>query len=65
MTITVRPQLEKRLRARAEAEGLIVGAYVEPLVRAEQQAQDVDDQAYYLATQANPELGRSVYGRFA
>jgi len=27
--------------------------------------QDLDDQAYYLATQANPEVGHSVYGRFA
>jgi plasmid stabilization system protein ParE len=27
--------------------------------------QDLDDQAYYLATQANPEVAHSVYGRFA
>jgi len=40
MTITIHPQLEMRLRARAEAEGLTVEAYVERLVRAEQQAED-------------------------
>ncbi|MGD0008583.1 MAG: type II toxin-antitoxin system ParD family antitoxin [Terriglobia bacterium] len=40
MTITIHSQLEKRLRARAEAEGLTVEAYVERLVRAEQQAED-------------------------
>jgi hypothetical protein len=40
MTITIHPQLEGRLRARAEAEGLTVEAYVERLVRAEQQAED-------------------------
>ena len=40
MTITIHPQLEKRLRARAEAEGLTVEAYVERLVRAEQQVED-------------------------
>ena len=40
MTITIHAQLEKRLRARAEAEGLTVEAYVERLVRAEQQAED-------------------------
>jgi hypothetical protein len=36
MTITIHPQLEERLRARAEAEGLTIEAYVERLVRAEQ-----------------------------
>ncbi len=40
MTITIHPQLERRLRVRAEAEGLTVEAYVERLVRAEQQAED-------------------------
>ena len=40
MTITIHAQLEKRLRARAEAEGLTVEPYVERLVRAEQQADD-------------------------
>jgi hypothetical protein len=40
MTITIHPQLEKSLRARAEAEGLTVEAYVERLVRAEQQTED-------------------------
>ena len=40
MTIAIHPDLEIRLRARAEAEGLTVEAYVERLVRAEQQAED-------------------------
>jgi hypothetical protein len=40
MTITIYPQLGTRLRARAEAEGLTVDAYVERLIRAEQQAED-------------------------
>jgi hypothetical protein len=40
MTITIPPQLEVRLRARAEAEGLTIEAYVERLVRAEQRAED-------------------------
>ncbi len=40
MSITIHPELETRLRARAEAEGLTVEAYVERLVRADQQADD-------------------------
>jgi hypothetical protein len=40
MSITIRPELETRLRARAEAEGLTIEAYVERLVRADQQAED-------------------------
>jgi hypothetical protein len=40
MTIIIQPELEMRLRARAEADGLMVEAYVERLVRAEQQAED-------------------------
>jgi hypothetical protein len=40
MTITIPPKLEMRLRARAEAEGITVEAYVERLVRAEQQTED-------------------------
>ena len=40
MTIDIHPELEVRLRARAEAEGLTVEAYVERLLRAEQQAED-------------------------
>jgi len=40
MSITVHPELEIRLRARAEAEGLTVEAYLERLVRAEQSARD-------------------------
>ena len=40
MNITIQPEFEMRLRARAEAEGITVEAYVERLVRAEQQAED-------------------------
>jgi hypothetical protein len=40
MTIAIHPELEVRLRSRAEAEGLTVEAYVERLLRAEQQAED-------------------------
>lgn len=40
MSITIHPELETRLRARAAAEGLSIEAYVERLVRADQQAED-------------------------
>ncbi len=40
MSITIHPELETRLRARAEAEGVTVEAYVERLLRADQQAED-------------------------
>jgi hypothetical protein len=40
MTISIHPELELRLRARAESEGLTIEAYVERLVHAEQQAED-------------------------
>lgn len=40
MTISIRPELEGRVRARAEAEGLTVEAYVERLVRSDQRAED-------------------------
>lgn len=40
MSITIPPDLEARLRARAQAEGLSIDAYVERLVRADQQAED-------------------------
>ena len=40
MNITIPHEIEMRLRARAEAEGISVDAYVERLVRAEQQAED-------------------------
>jgi len=40
MNITLQPDLEMRVRARAEIEGITVEAYVERLVRAEQQAED-------------------------
>lgn len=40
MSITLDPELERRLRARAEAEGLTAEAYVERLLRADQQSED-------------------------
>jgi len=40
MSITIHPELETKLRARAQAEGLTVEAYLERLVRAEQSAED-------------------------
>jgi len=40
MSISVDPELETKLRARAQAEGLTVEAYLERLVRAEQSAED-------------------------
>jgi len=43
MSITVRPELERAIRARAEAEGLSVEAYVEQLVRADQRSDEGPD----------------------
>ena len=40
MTITIDPKLEERLKARAEAAGLTVEAYVERLLSADQAAED-------------------------
>ena len=40
MSISIHPELETKLRARALAEGLTVEAYLERLVRAEQSAED-------------------------
>jgi uncharacterized protein YoaH (UPF0181 family) len=40
MTITIDPKVEARLRARADAEGLSVTAYVERLVNADQSAEE-------------------------
>ena len=39
MSITIHPELEAKLRARAEAEGITVEAYIERLLRADQQAE--------------------------
>jgi uncharacterized protein YoaH (UPF0181 family) len=38
MTITIDPKVEKRLRERAEAEGLTIAAYIERLVDLDQSA---------------------------
>jgi len=40
MSITIHPEQEARLRARAEAAGLTPEAYVERLLRADQEADD-------------------------
>jgi hypothetical protein len=37
MSIPIHPELETKIRARAEAEGLSIEAYLERLVRADQQ----------------------------
>jgi hypothetical protein len=39
MPITIHPELEARLRARAETEGLSVEAYVERIARDDEQAE--------------------------
>jgi hypothetical protein len=40
MSITIHPELEARLRARANAEGLTVEEYIERIARDDQQAAD-------------------------
>ena len=40
MSIAIHPDLEARLRARAEAEGLTVEAYIECIARDDQQAEE-------------------------
>jgi len=40
MSISIHPELETNLRARAQAEGLSVEDYLERLLRAEQSAED-------------------------
>jgi hypothetical protein len=40
MSITIHPELENRLRERANAEGLTVEAYLEHLVRIDQEARE-------------------------
>jgi hypothetical protein len=40
MSIAIRPELETKIRVRAEAEGLSIEAYLERLVQADQQAED-------------------------
>ncbi len=40
MSITIRPEIEQALRSRAEAAGLTADAYVERLIRADQDAED-------------------------
>ena len=40
MSISIHPELETKLRARAQAEGLTIEDYLERLVRAEQSAEE-------------------------
>ena len=40
MSISIPPELETRLRARAEAEGITVAAYIERLLRTDQKAEE-------------------------
>jgi plasmid stability protein len=40
MSITIHPELEKKLRARADAEGLSIEAYIERIAREDQQAEE-------------------------
>ena len=40
MSISIPPELETRLRARAEAEGITVEDYIDRLLRADQRAED-------------------------
>ena len=40
MSIAIHPELETKIRARAEAEGLSIEDYLERLVRADQQGAD-------------------------
>jgi hypothetical protein len=40
MSITIHPELEARLRARAQAEGLTIEAYIERIARDEEQAEE-------------------------
>ena len=40
MSITIHPELESKLRARAEAEGLTIEAYLERVVEADEQAEE-------------------------
>jgi hypothetical protein len=40
LSITIHPDLENKLRARAEAEGVTVEAYIERIARDDQQAEE-------------------------
>ena len=40
MSVAIRPELETKIRVRAEAEGLSIEAYLEHLVHADQRAED-------------------------
>jgi hypothetical protein len=43
MSIPIHPELETKIRARAEAEGLSIEAYLERLVQADQQAIEIEE----------------------
>jgi len=40
MSITIQPELEAKLRSRAEAEGITVEAYLEQVVRNDEEAEE-------------------------
>ena len=40
MSITIHPELEARLRTRAEAEGMTIEAYIERLIHTDQETQN-------------------------
>lgn len=50
MNITIPPELESRLRARAEAEGLTIEGYIERIARDDQQAEEKPSSSIQLAT---------------
>jgi hypothetical protein len=55
MSITIHPELETKLRARAEAGGVTVEEYVERLIRADQQA---DNELEALALEGSTPASR-------
>jgi hypothetical protein len=63
MSITIHPPLETELRAKAEAEGISVEAYLERLLRAEQDAVDeIESSAAEGLNSGNPiEVGPSYW----
>jgi predicted transcriptional regulator len=54
MTITISPDAEKRLRERAQAEGMSIEAYVEQLIREDEEWDEVSEAPL---AQHDPEFG--------
>ena len=65
MMITIDPKLEARIRAKAQAEGLTVDAYVERLVSADQAAEEELEALAFegLQSGAPVEAGHSSTGK--